>query len=1407
MSIARHHAEWLSLVEVSGPFLSLPVLVDAFPQGLEAHDPNHTATLRSAAREWEQDGAGSRPDPAIHGAWIRFVLGQTLGFPAELMAEGQALPPGLAVPVPEYGETLRPDLAIVTPPGRPDAGTPRLLVQILAPGQDVERPLPGRRWNASPATRMVDLLRGAGVRLGLVTNGEQWMLVSAPPRETSGLASWYAQLWLEEPLTLRAFRSLLSASRFFGVADDETPEALLDRSAADQQEVTDGLGRQVREAVEILIGAIDRIDKDRGRTLLAGVDEKRLYESALTVMMRLVFLFAAEERGMLRLGEPLYDASYAVSTLRAQLRATADRDGEEVLERRRDAWGRLLATFRAVYGGVRHDRLELPAYGGALFDPDRFPFLEGRALGTSWRDAPAAPLAIHNRTVLHLLEALQVLRVRVPGGGPAEARLLSFRALDIEQIGHVYEGLLDHTAVRAGEPILGLTGGKDRDPEIALSTLEELRGKGDAALATYLKEQTGRSEQALRRALTPQPPLPTAGEGESRLRVACDNDDALLERVRPFAALLRDDTMGYPVVITAGSVYVTQGSDRRSTGTHYTPRSLTEPIVRYTLEPVVYDGPTEGKSRAEWRLRPAADLLRLKVCDMTMGSGAFLVEACRYLGDRLVEAWDERERNHPGCVVVTPEGELSNGLPDEQPLARDPLERQMVARRLVVDRCLYGVDINPMAVEMAKLSLWLVTLQKDRPFTFLDHALRHGDALLGANLAQLTTWQLTPHTRSKKSASSHFMAIPMQRALFTALDRRRRLENIPDRDIRDIGAKERLLAEADEALALARLGGDLLVGLALAGGNAVEQEALRDSLLGDYLLALNAAEARQDAVARDRAAFSDDTLAEEADAIAALRLRADRLLRRHANGASSVREPFHWPLEFPEVFVEGSVYDDPRGFDAVVGNPPFQGGQKITGALGTDYRDYLVGHLANGRRGSADLCAYFFLRARGLLQYGGGSGLLATNTIAQGDTREVGLDQLVKDGYSITRAVPSRKWPGTASLEVAHVWTRRGRWSGPVLLDDAPVAGITPFLTPPGVVEGKPYRLAANSGRSFQGSIVLGMGFVLTPEEARALIEKDERNCDVLFPYLNGEDLNSRPDQSSSRWVINFHDWSLGRAEAYPECMAIVRERVKPEREANTYSKSARQRWWQYERSRQELYDAIADTPQVLVSCRVTKFVTHAFATPNHVFDVALNVFATDVEALMYVLNSAIYDAWVRQYASSLETRVRYTLTDCFETFPFASALSSFAEIGQRFQRARQQIMLNRQTGLTDTYNRFHNPNETGDDIVCLRELHVEMDRVVATAYGWDDLDLGHGFHQTKQGLRYTVSEAARREVLGRLLALNHERYAQEVALGLHEKGAKAKGKGKDGKKGTAGAVGSEGAVRLFGVDGEAAGR
>jgi hypothetical protein len=563
---------------------------------------------------------------------------------------------------------------------------------------------------------------------------------------------------------------------------------------------------------------------------------------------------------------------------------------------------------------------------------------------------------------------------------------------------------------------------------------------------------------------------------------------------------------------------------------------------------------------------------------MAMGSGAFLVQAARYLSERLMEAWDVSEaqlRSHGRTAPqITPEGALATGAPTETLIPREPTERQALALRLVCDRCLYGVDKNPMAVEMAKLSLWLVTLDKQRPFTFLDHTLRCGDSLLGiADIKQVQQWSLVPE--DGRAATVPWIKPVIDHTMTRALKLRRQIAATPVKDAREVEEKERLLHDAEAAMDLVRLGADLLVGSALAP-DARERERLRQDMLAWYHLAVTTQEHQREVRVNAQ---------EQADAqagLASLRARAGELL--------GDRRPFHWPLEFPEVF--GPEIVEPKesdgslvpaslaewtphgpGFGAITGNPPFMGGQKITGALGTPYRDYLVEHVANGKRGSADLCAYFFLRAGKLVHDSGDIGLLATNTIAQGDTREVGLDQLVAEGYVIPRAAPSRPWPGTAALEVAEVWLRRGGWAGQCVLEGWPVHGaamltgssiveasghvldgqvvasITPFLTAPGATEGNPYRLAANEGKSCIGSYVLGMGFIVEPEEAGALIATDPRNRDVLFPYLNGEDINSRPDQSPSRWVINFRDWPLDRAEAYPDCIKIVRERAKPERE------------------------------------------------------------------------------------------------------------------------------------------------------------------------------------------------------------------------------------------------------------------
>ena len=948
MSIARHHAEWLSLIEVSGPFLSLPVLVQRFPQGMDAHDPEHPKALRQVREEWDQDQNGDRPDPAIHRQWIDWVLRNTLDL-GDVLVEGQKIPQTLKADLAEHGETLRPDKVVMEPGG----GKARLLIQTYPLKQKLSRVVEGKPWAASPDTRMMQLLHDTGVRIGLVTNGDQWMLVDAPKGETTGYASWYASLWLEEPKTLQAFRTLLGSYRFFGVPEEETLERLLAQSAQDQQEVTDQLGYQVRQAVEVLVHTIDRANRDSGGALLKGVPEDKLYDAALTVMMRLVFLFCAEERDLLLLGDELYDKNYAVSTLREQLRVTANNFGEEVLERRHDAWSRLLTTFRAVFGGIQHPRLKLPAYRGELFDPDQFPFLEGRTAKTSWKDTSSQPIPVDNRTVLHLLDALQVLQVKLPGGGPATPRKLSFRALSILQIGRVYEGLLDHTAVKATEHILGLSGSRDNEPEVPLSKLEGLTVKGEDALLEFVKDETGRSSVAtVKRLLAAEVDDLTL----SRFRTGCQGDERLWERIKPFAGLVRFDTFDYPVVILPRSVYVTAGTTRRSSGTHYTPESLTEPIVRYTLEPLVYEGPAEGKPREQWRLKTATELLALKICDMACGSGAFLVQVCIYLSHRLLEAWEEAEKRVQGSPRITPYGDVSKGLPDEQLIPLDRQERLIFAYRIVAERCLYGVDKNPLAVEMAKLSLWLLTLAKYKPFTFLDHAIRCGDSLVGlSSIDQLLRFSSTENAKVRPMFEQQRQQIEKRVDAVKLL--RKQIETLPSNTPQDIERKAKMFENVLDQTKRLTYAADMLLAATWEAKNVSELESALNGMLAEVEYKFK------------------DLPTEQLEEEAKERFRKAGIASR-----------FHWPLEFPEVFVERG------GFDAFVCNPPFMGGWKISGTLGSPYREYLVQYLSEGKRGSADLCGYFFLRSCGLIRLGGAAGILATDTISQGDTREVGLD-------------------------------------------------------------------------------------------------------------------------------------------------------------------------------------------------------------------------------------------------------------------------------------------------------------------------------------------------------------------------------------------------------------------------------
>ncbi len=1317
MKNMSQHTEWLSMIEVSGPFLAVSVLEKIFPQGLESLESYRKKRIRSAYEEWRDAVEEDDPQlPELHRAWIGLVLEELLEYEDSVL---KAAPDEFTYKSPDGDGQFKPDFV-----SRADGDSaPMLFVSIMPEGTDLEKVKVGDGWPVPVYERMTLLCRDKGVRLGLVTNGERWMIVNAPVGNTSSHVSWYARLWFQEPVTLKAFQSLLSVRRWFG-PQEETLPAMLEDSLQHHEEVTDTLGEQVKRAVEVLVQCLDKADQDRNRELLHDVPPAELYEAGLTVMMRLVFVLCAEERGLLLLDDPVYDQHYAITTLRGQLAEEADQHGHEVLERRHDAWTRLLAVFRAVYGGIEHESLRMPALGGSLFDPDRFPFLEGRAKGTHWQETPAQPLPIDNRTVLLLLEALQVLEQR---GG---ALLLSYKALDVEQIGHVYEGLLEHTVRRLKKDTLGLIGSqKAKNPNIALAELESARLDGEDALISIVETTTSRSKSAITNALAKEVDDATFG----KIVTVCGGDMELAARLKPFAHLLRSDAWGDFIVYRAHSFAVTLGADRRETGTHYTPKSLTESIVETTLEPVAYVGPAEGKPREEWQLKSSAELLELKICDPAMGSGAFLVQVCRWLSERLVEAWG-KETGLGKFITVDGVALETAGSAEPMPDSLD--ERLLIARRLVAEKCLYGVDLNPLAVELAKLSIWLITLAKGRPFGFLDHNLRSGDSLLGLHkLEQLTKFSLHPE---KKQTISMF-ASNIEAAVNDALSLRKQLRETPIRDIRDVQYMERLDQEARQKLEHIEHIADAMIGEALAsGGNQRALDTAMDNLstwAAAYIEGDN--ETGRKIIAEARKSLSIDLPA-----------------------GKPPRKPFHWTLDFPEVFERG-------GFDCIIGNPPFLGGTRISYRLGEKYLSCLYTlYPFFGNR--ADLVSLFFVRGTSVTSSKGFIGYIGSDTIAEGDTREVGLEQILNRGCSIYKAIKSMDWPGNATQRISIIHISKQKWTASCLLNGETVKHISPFLDSLEVNQAA-YQLASNIDLSFEGAKPSGTGFVLEIDEAKEILRREQKYLDVIFPYLRGEELNTSPFQEPKYYVIDFGNRTLEEAEKYETCIAIVRDKVKPVRDT-VRRKAHREKWWMHGELRPGLYKAIKSMDYVLVHAFTSKHLAFCIVRNNSRFAAPMNVFAFNDQCRFSALQSNIHLAWVLQYCSTMGTRIRYTRTDIFNTFPFPKETAELDAAGETYFNLRKEIMISRKVGLTGVYNQFHDPSCKDDRIIELRELQANMDMAVITSYGWVDLNVEYGFHDTKIGIRFTFIESTRKEIIKRLLKLNHERHEEEVAQGLHDK-------------------------------------
>jgi N-6 DNA Methylase len=1291
-----------------GLVVSIPVLVDAQCMRTLPLEVQRTLLDLCSRVDGRQEGDGPR-----HIRDLGAFLAGLLDLQPEDFDSGETLPEDLAFYVPEGRQTIRPTLALrktgpVEEPeisgGPADASTPAsragsrylLLLWDLPDGLslDASETATGL-WHYPPTQKFERLLRHTRVPIGLLTNRRAIRLLYAPHGESVGSITFKIDdmASVGGRALLDAFVMLLSSQRLLGAAEDQRLPALLAESRKRQANVTRELAEQVLQAIEALLHGFEAAaERDGGDELEDALQEEgdHLYGGLLTVLLRLVFLLYAESKGLLPVDKPFYAGSLSVYGLFDQLQEDHGAFPDS-MSLRFGAWDRLIALFRAVYFGARHGDLHLPARRGQLFNPDEYPFLEGWSRGGSApvllaedRAAVRIP-SIDDATVYRVLEKLILF----------EGQRLSYAALDVEQIGSVYEAVMGYHAHRVYAPAVCLR------PERVWVMAREALDQPSGRRAKWIQETAGLPKaqaEKLAGALSS-----TASEEEA-LEILDGYGVRKKERARP------------------GRLVLQPGAERRRTSSHYTPRSLTEPIVRKTLEPLL----------ATMGPEPPSDLiLSLRICDPAMGSGAFLVEACRFLADQLVAAWTREGRLE--LIAAAHEDVLNH------------------AKRLVAQKCLYGVDKNPFAVNLAKVSLWLETLAHHLPFTFLDHALRHGDSLVGLSFDQIRGFHWNPEGQHDLATKA------LQEALDEAIALRQEIQALAESsDPEAPRRKEKLLEDAEDATGKARLIGDLVIGAFFSSTKDKERKRelnRRWTLIQAWL-------------------ESDLPPSEEL-------LEMQQEIRERV-------PTFHWMLEFPEVFyaerpdpLEMGKANGAAWLDAFTGNPPFLRGNQISTVLGDSYKDWIF-EIEKDVHGNCDLCAHFFLKADTYLGISGAFGLVATNTIAQGDTRSSALKPLISRGLQIFSAVEDVEWPGAAKVYVSVVHIAKGtvtRYVAP-RLNEVDVLYINSYL------KGKeepadPLPLQGNKGLFSVGLDPNGKGFFVNQEEYETLIRKDSRNAERIFSFIGGEDFTSDPAQDGSRLIINFGSMAIEEARRWPDLLSIVEQRVKPRREELRPTPIARrlQRyWWRYWADRPGLMSALAGLKRCLLTAQTPKHLVFSFHSTDCVFGNTLIIFPIECGSAFAVLQSRVHSIWARFLSSTLKEDNRYFPSDCFVTFPFPiedprAVISHLEDLGEELHGFRVAVMRELQLGLTKLYDLLVDPQCQSAEICALRDLHLLVDKATLSAYGWSDIEVPPYPSPSSPGERIAL-EKFEDQVIDKLLLLNAQRAEEErrAALSLAQR-------------------------------------
>jgi hypothetical protein len=1287
------HKRWLGFLQPVGLVVSPPALAkcQVIPNKNVAEIQQDLQGMITQS-DFGDDDVSIEDFPKFATQILGWEAGDIAGAPG-----GPSLPDALEYNLVDYGEVLTPDYAVLDQRSKDKNWL--MLVKMVETGTSLDEHQTEAKtthWTASPQAKFERLLRETGVYTGLLCNGTQLRLVYAPKGETSGHITFPFQAMCEVAgrEILGAMHMLLEEYRVFSAPDGQRLDSLLVESRKYQNEVSVKLAEQVLGALwELLRGFQSADEATKGRLLgeISREHPEHIYGGLLTTLLRLVFILYAEEQDLLT-SSPIYWSNYSISGLYARLREDAGRY-PDTMDQRYGAWSWLLSLFRLLFDGGGHGDLHFPTRHGQLFNPDEYPFLEGRPMGVMRvMDEKIDPPRVSDGCIYRVLEGLLVL----------DGERLSYRALDVEQIGSVYEAMMGFEVERAFGFSIGVKSSNHKPGAVRADTvvnLEELLAVDGGKRSKWLKEQAN---------------CDVSGKATTALKKAESLGDLV-------AALERRLSQYTQSMIPPGSLYLQPGEERRRSGSHYTPRELTEPIVRTTLEPVFDNlGPKPKPEK----------ILDLKVCDPAMGSGAFLVEACRQLAEKLVEAWEIHR-----CTPELP--------PDEDSLLH--------ARRLVAEHCLYGVDKNPFAVNLAKLSLWLVTLAREHPFTFVDHSLKHGDSLVGLSQEQIAAfnWNVPDELDSGP------MFEGVLRSIDSATAHRHELRKMGEDDYVN---KRHALNKSENSIYETKLVADVIVAAFFLGLNSKERNTT---------LKL----------------FENKTQQWKSRKISTTEFQS--MANELRSGMHPIF-PFHWEVEFPEVFSVGK-----QGFDIIIGNPPFAGKNNLINSNRDGFLHWLQ-HIHKQSNGNSDIVAHFFRRSFNLLRKNGAMGLIATNTIGQGDTRFTGLKWICQHGGDIYNCNTRHIWPGAAAVIVSVVHIFKGEWVKPRNLDSREVDKITAFLFHKGNSD-DPHRLLANKGISFQGSNILGKGFIFNDrdktgaasslQEMRNIIDKDPRNKQRIFPYIGGSEVNNHPTHCNHRYVINFGELDETKAKDWPDLYSIIEQKVKPERLKQ--KREIRKRyWWRFGESTPALYRSIDGLNRIIVCVQTSKYRTFTFLPNEMVYDQKLVVFAFSTTTALGILHSRVHEIWALFMGSSMRDDPVYTPTDCFETFPFPSnwdTMEDLQQIGNELFEYRKDFMIACEAGLTDTYNRFHNPTETDTKITKLRELHDRLDRLVLDAYGWTDVgnrcefileyDVEGGLKENKmKPYRYRWPNETRDEVLARLLDLNQTRAQAERLAGASQK-------------------------------------